>query len=691
MFLCLFTAVLSLAVTGSRLLYHVEPLRCLDERKVTTTGYVKENPYTQDGKYYYLLHVENFVTRDGEEVNQPTDVRLVSSTSLGLELYQEVSGGIKLFAPEDHEGYSSQKYNQAKGISFYAYPLSDFGATGKVKAPDLLFWAQKGNRWVKNRIAEIYPSDIASLLQGILLGDRSGISQEIRHVFDVCGIQHLMAVSGLHITFFAQMLFWLLNLLRVRYHRRSPLCIVGVWVFAVFVGFPVSAIRAAIMCSMVFVAQAFYLENDFLNSLGIAGLGLCIFHPLCAGDIGFQFSYLSMLAIAFSVRRIEIWRMKRKGQRVTPLLQLMIISTSIVLFLLPVHALSFGSMSAVSVIANLLILFPAQLFLLTAFCSLVLAEIPFLQAGFHLSTFFTDLLADYMLWVTRGLSKLSVGKIPLSEPTMLAWIALTLLLLSGVYFFIKRRKVPVKMIVAVCVGTLSVGMLSVAILERNDTQVGIIQREDGVVVAITEKGDTSLFVFGDAVDLNEPCGEYFSRHGLYRMNTWFLSEGTKEKSVASVAKLVECYPPQAIYYEQTEYFPQEISGRVPEECLCQGTPSLQTVKFSEGTTVRKFPSEGGAWYHVTVQKAGSLLIAVGSPRATDLPEEYRRPDLLLMQELPEQREYLHAQVVLLAAGEKDCREMLPESMTLAKYLYTTADNGELTLRFRKEKFDIRRG
>ena len=688
--LCLFVGIISLLYSGTHLLYHVEPLRVYDEQKVELVGSVKEVPYTQDGKYYYLLRVEKFTPEDGEEVHRNFDVRLVSSASLGLELYQEVSGGVKLYAPEDSMGYSSQKYNQAKGIAFYAYPLENFSATGEVRKKDLMYWAQEGNRWTQNRIEQIFPGDIAALIQGILLGDKRDLPDEVRYGFDFCGIQHLMAVSGLHITFFGQILIRILKALRVRYRWRNLLAIFGVWAFAAVVGFPVSAVRASIMSSIYFLGNVTFREDDFLNSLGISGFLLGVLHPLCAGDLGFQMSFLSILAISFANYQLDVWQSKRPNDLWFRYLKIPMMTLSVTLFLLPVSALAFGSASAVSVIANILIMVPTQILLTFAFFAVVLYGIPILEIGGQLCTFLANCLAEYILAVTRWLSNMSMGKIPLTEPTMLLWIVLTLLFVAAALFFCKG-KFPARTVVLCGAGTFVAAVLLVGIQNYNNVSIGVIQREDAVAVSITERGETSVFFFGDGGQIDDACEDYFAGHGLTRMNTWILSEDVAGKSIASLSKLMKFYSPKAIIFENGEYFPAELSENLPKECEQVCSPALKSIDFSDRVRVSRISSEEGAWFLISLGDSKRVIVAAGAADGKDLPEQLRQSDVLIANTLPKGTEGLYSEVLLVAAEEQDCKKMLPQSISLAKYIYTTAENDEFTLIFRGDQMMIRKG
>ena len=64
---------------------------------------------------------------------------------------------------------------------------------------------------------------------------------------NVAGLAHVVAVSGMHVAFLVGVLQSILG----KNRRSSHICICLVWLFAVMVGSPLSAIRAGIMISLL--------------------------------------------------------------------------------------------------------------------------------------------------------------------------------------------------------------------------------------------------------------------------------------------------------------------------------------------------------------------------------------------------------------------------------------------------------
>ena len=119
--------------------------------------------------------------------------------------------------------------------------------------------------------------DAGAVCRAMVTGDRSGITQELRTVYSRSGLSHLLAVSGLHtgIVFaLVNLMLWWLPLLHRGHLVRNLLATVCIWLFVAAAGFSPSAVRAAVMCTMLQFALASASEYVALNALAAAGFGM---------------------------------------------------------------------------------------------------------------------------------------------------------------------------------------------------------------------------------------------------------------------------------------------------------------------------------------------------------------------------------------------------------------------------------
>lgn len=136
----------------------------------------------------------------------------------------------------------------------------------------------------------------------LLLGLRHEVSPEIREAYSTAGAIHVLAVSGLHVGIIFLMLKLLL--VKLKSNRIGRWVYVGVsllvlWLYACITGLSPSVLRAATMFSCIVVAEVSDRRTNIYNTLGFSALLLLFFNPHLIFHIGFQLSYLAVLAIVY--------------------------------------------------------------------------------------------------------------------------------------------------------------------------------------------------------------------------------------------------------------------------------------------------------------------------------------------------------------------------------------------------------
>ncbi|MCH7477005.1 MAG: ComEC/Rec2 family competence protein [SAR324 cluster bacterium] len=210
----------------------------------------------------------------------------------------------------------------------------------------------------------------------IVLGIRQQRSPEGREVvgaFRRVGISHLFAISGLHIGLLFLILaavhhFSLGILMRGQgWVRAQALARVGImaliWAYIALIGFPVPAVRAAVMGSMVVWSGLFGTRTPRIYLLIVAGLLLLAVTPTALYDLSFQ---LSFLAYFFLLCALEFRPGASAGDSSGPqralrrLLYLAGMNLLMTLFIMagiwPIIAVRFGQISLLVFLGNLVMI-----------------------------------------------------------------------------------------------------------------------------------------------------------------------------------------------------------------------------------------------------------------------------------------------------------------------------------------------
>ncbi|MBR0331673.1 MAG: ComEC/Rec2 family competence protein [Alistipes sp.] len=144
------------------------------------------------------------------------------------------------------------------------------------------------------------PSDERATLLAMTVGASEEISPPMRQAYSQSGMAHLLAVSGLHTSFvflLINLLLWWMPLLRNGHRLRNLLSLLLLWGYVAMAGGAPSAVRAAVMCSLL--QFALYRGSGYvaMNSWAAAALLLLIVKPSLTEDIGFRLSFAAVAGI----------------------------------------------------------------------------------------------------------------------------------------------------------------------------------------------------------------------------------------------------------------------------------------------------------------------------------------------------------------------------------------------------------
>ncbi len=350
-------------------------------------------------------------------------------------------------------------------------------------------------------IEQYLDGDVGASVAGICYGADGHLSDQAVSNFRGCGVSHLLAVSGLHMTVLLQGLVYVLRRLRVGRVWRSIVGAVLLVGFMAIVGFSASVVRAGVVSLVTLFGSCVRRRADERNSLGLALLILLIPDPLAAYDAGLLLSFSATFGLLCWTKPIEQFLLcdrepKHCARVVKALVSTISVSLAALLATLPVLTVYFGRISLLSVPVNLLTTLPSELILITgclgsllSVCGIgVLAQPLLLLAG---------LTSRYLLWVCEKFSAFSLATVAIRAPFLLLW-------LIGVYFLflighrvLGRQGVSVLTGVSVCI--LCVGLLLYRGTMYNTLRTERVDDTNGLSVVASYRGSTVLVTAPDSI------------------------------------------------------------------------------------------------------------------------------------------------------------------------------------------------
>lgn len=318
-----------------------------DEKSVIVWGKIYKTEYKYFSYRYYMTDCVVQPEADkayGRKISCGDVVVYCDSKSAQLGDYMKAYGKIGLFESATNEGeFDRARFYRSQGIDF------------SVKADDVKTSAGK-HAWYYHRLERLRDTLSASLLSvtdettagvlsSMLLGDKSYLDDEIKDLYQVSGISHILAISGLHISIVGMAFYRLLRKRRVSYTAAFICSAALILSYAVMTGNAVSTRRAVGMFILTMLAAALGRCADMLNSLGIMVIYLLWYNPMVLGYAGFVFSVSAILAIGIVTPVMSA----PKGEKFWA-------SVSIQLPMLPVVAMNYYELPLFAVFVNLVVI-----------------------------------------------------------------------------------------------------------------------------------------------------------------------------------------------------------------------------------------------------------------------------------------------------------------------------------------------
>lgn len=398
-------------------------------------------------------------------------------------------------------GEEEIRYYSGKGVFLMAYQR---GQVQHGKA-DTEHWRCKPARLrqnIRTILADTFPERALGFVQALLTGDSSLLDYETDTAFQITGIRHVIAVSGLHVS----ILFALISMVTVK--QRYLTALIGIPVLAVFAaaaGFSPSVTRACLMCGLMMLAQLADQEYDGPTALSFAALAILAANPMVIMSVSFQLSVGSVAGIylwyeplnSFFLNKLKLGKGKSfRGTLKKWFSGSISMSISATALTTPLCAWYFGMVSLIGILTNLLVLW----LIMPVFCGIIgVCGLSLLwKTGAVLLAKLVSLPVVTILWLTEKLAAFPLAAVYTSSICIVIWLILAYVLMG---IWLVRRKgsvlVPVSWIViALCIALL----LSWNVSGTEECAVTMLDVGQGQCILLQSEGRTFLVDCGGDYD-----------------------------------------------------------------------------------------------------------------------------------------------------------------------------------------------
>ena len=500
-------------------------LQMLDGKTCQINASIIDEPEDHGSYFTYYVKTSYVGLKDA-----PQAIKLVlyTSESIDAQVFDEIKGNIKFSDAFDsmHNNYYADGYFVSAGANH----ITAFSTSVKPIRATFIN--------IKNDIKQLFkrnlPRDISGIPLAILTGDKTEISDEFYSDVRFTGMAHVMAVSGLHISIICSSVVSLL--LRLKLNKKFSYFIgfIIVLLLAAIAGFSGSVMRAAIMYAVIVLAKLFVRTPDTLNSLGIAVTLLMFLTPYNIYSVSFILSTLGTLGIVvlMPLLKDKIDGLFKNPNFITKFIIYHIDSFAVSLcasvMIMPFSLFTFGYVSIISPIINVILTIPVYLLLMFIVLSVIFCKIPFVSDILFyivnvLSIFFKSIISFFADFKNTGF---------FIDDIFLYVLASALIVCFILVYFLRKRKVAKILISAFAFIFVLASLIGQGYVNTNKTEVYIVDSDKPCIV-LARGSHAAIIGMGESDRANRNV-EYIIDSNYLDVDLFVLP--TEEENTISQAK-----------------------------------------------------------------------------------------------------------------------------------------------------------
>lgn len=330
-----------------------------------------------------------------------------------LEYGMGINLEAEYYEPEENKNFEGFNYKEyLKTQKIYGTLKAENIQIKKEKDINLIFLISNK---IRNKIIEtakdIVPKSTSGILTGLLIGDRSEISQEDDENFRKSSLSHILAISGSHITYIILGITFILTKSRVPRKWIHISAIMALIIFMFITNFSPTIARACIMGIIMLFAKIVYKKLDILTSISLSYLIILLENPFSIKDLGVQLSYLGTLGIVYLNQPISKFLSKYINKKIAEILS---VTISAQIMVLPIITINFNNISTLFIISNLLAVPLSGIIILLGYSNVFLGMV-WLKLGQVLGVL-TNLLIQILIWIAKIIANIPYSNFYVATP-----------------------------------------------------------------------------------------------------------------------------------------------------------------------------------------------------------------------------------------------------------------------------------
>lgn len=231
--------------------------------------------------------VKNIISSGIIIKNGTTKILIKTKENFNFNDLINISG--KVSRPKNFSDFDFISYLKTKNIeNIISFP--------KIK----LIGSSQDIRSVAREYLSSGPISYKEIAPLMLLGQKTKESKQFYDLSIRLSIVHLFVISGFHISLFYLITTKSLSLLKINSKISGIIAIVIIWIYLFLLNFPVSATRASLLTSILFINKNYFKRKfSSLQVLAFVMMLFCIYKPWVIKSLSFIFTFMATGTILF--------------------------------------------------------------------------------------------------------------------------------------------------------------------------------------------------------------------------------------------------------------------------------------------------------------------------------------------------------------------------------------------------------
>ena len=411
---------------------------------------------------------------------------------------------------------------------------------------------------MRQRFAEILEKTCgaeAGAFEAIVLGDKSNLDPELKMRYQMAGIIHILAISGLHISLLGMGLYNMLKKAGFGIWPAGLLALIIMLQYGMMTGGGVSPMRAVCMFLLSVGAKIAGRIYDMPTGMAVAAILILVENPAYLLDGGFWLSFGSVIGIGcvWPVIQEALGNLEKEDNAGKKILWSFLASGVVQFTTLPIVLWFYGEVSVMGIFLNLLVLPTVGVVLGSGTADALLGLIS-IKGAFVVAIPGRTILKIYEVLV------IIIGKLPFctwvgGKPEMWQIVDYYLILAGAVWIYrisekkykenktavMKKRK-EIWKFRCLCAGMVCLGILLIGYKPKEDFRIACLDVGQGDGIVIEMENQWNILIDGGSTNKSS-LGQYqlipyLKSRGISRLDGIYISH-TDEDHISGVREILD--------------------------------------------------------------------------------------------------------------------------------------------------------